>query len=316
MDISNALFRSCAIRKCPRTKEPLIDFAPIKNPRKRAEYMQMLSILESAVRINDTEMVESTLKGLQKLAVAKCAKCRDMARRTCRKPHTKSGQCRNFWLQWKRTNSCIGCGTNRAIEADHFDPSGLIDPSNKKVHQLSAYDWWPSHGGVAAMELEAQKVVARCRCCHVIEDTGNAGITQRRINPDDLPNIPQGVDRKAYGKRHKATLTYPRMQYVDHIKRQIGKCENLDCPQDGPTRSLVVEGMEQCFDWDHIDETAKTSRVSALCCTHQKLPNWRELIDTEISKCKLLCKNCHHLKTNNELVPRYDDRALSTEAVE
>ena len=99
--------------------------------------------------------------------------------------------------------------------------------------------------------------------------------------------------------------------YNDGLKRAIGQCENLDCPRDGPGNGKCIAGVEQCFDWEHVDAKAKEDNISWLCCNlPATIPeaDWKAAIDAELErgKCRLLCANCHHEKTHYGAVMRYE----------
>ena len=111
-------------------------------------------------------------------------------------------------------------------------------------------------------------------------------------------------------KRRDAKKRWPRYRFVDRYKREVGKCENLDCARDGPGNGKCAAGVEPCFDWEHTKPHKKRNDISRLCC---ELPNympeakWKGKINRELKRgaCKLLCRNCHHLKTHHGMVPTY-----------
>ena len=95
------------------------------------------------------------------------------------------------------------------------------------------------------------------------------------------------------------------------IKRRIGACERLDCPQDGPSHGVCKAGCEQCYDWDHQEAATKEICISQIltrrnCPATSKpqilhelgLPaNFDAATDTmpprDERRCQLLCRNCH-----------------------
>ena len=146
--------------------------------------------------------------------------------------------------------------------------------------------------------------------CHNLQPTSTAG---KRVDPSTLPPaVPheRSVDKKLYMKRLGAKKHWPRYVYVDELKRAVGQCENLDCLRDGPGNGKCVAGVEQCFDWEHTNAKKKRKGISDLC---SQLPanmpeaKWKGKINRELKRgeCKLLCKNCHHLKTWRGMVPTY-----------
>ena len=168
------------------------------------------------------------------------------------------------------------------------------------------------------MACETCVVAPSCKMCHVLQPTGDAG---NRVDPKTLPPaVPKEsvVDKKMYDKRRWATITWPRYMYNDSLKRGKGRCENLDCPRDGPGGGCCVAGVEPAFDWEHVNAAAKRAGISELC---QDLPagmseaEWKAEIDAELERgdCRLLCCNCHHLKTHYGMVPTYAPRRVEVE---
>jgi hypothetical protein len=152
--------------------------------------------------------------------------------------------------------------------------------------------------------------------CHTVEETGDAG--NRTQHPDTYPVVRKKDDPKAYDKRRFAQIKYPKQQYVDAVKRALGGCAHLGCPRnEGPTD--WVNQHPQCGDLDHIDEALKGRAISLIVNSLKKVPDaaWKAEIDTELRKCRLLCRNCHHLRSNKglsiETIPR-DQYLLNIEA--
>ena len=142
----------------------------------------------------------------------------------------------------------------------------------------------------------------------------SAADEQCALDPSTLPAaVPKEwkVDREMYHQRWNANIKWPRYCYNDDLKRAVGQCENLDCPRDGPGGGKCIPGFEQAFDWEHVDAKAKKACISELC---GDLPadmpeaEWKAKIRAELErgKCRLLCGNCHHLKTHYGAVMRYE----------
>lgn len=66
-----------------------------------------------------------------------------------------------------------------------------------------------------------------------------------------------------------------------------GKCAR--CGMLATARNL------ECFDFDHVDPTAKACEITKVLSTGDDA-----LIAPEMSKCQLLCANCHRTKTRND----------------
>jgi hypothetical protein len=106
-----------------------------------------------------------------------------------------------------------------------------------------------------------------------------------------------------YKAKHHAIIVYPKQQYVDAKKREIGRCQYPDCGR------RVVAGNEQSFHFDHRVESTKCKAskgdllfgerggVGGLVGNHSKaaaLDKVEHLLDAEMEpKCDLLCVNCH-----------------------
>lgn len=191
-----------------------------------------------------------------------CQHCRDSQRKKLKNPSTKVGKCREFWRNWKEKQKCVDCGIqdSRVIEADHVRGS--------KIHDVGHYMYWASHGGIPAMKKELEKCVPRCRICHTLK-------TKERH------------DLKREKERRKVTKRR-RHNEINAIKIKIGKC--LHC-----SRKVTPETC-CAFDFDHKDEEIKIISISNLANKSQKF--YDEHLHSEIEKCQLLCRNCHHLKTH------------------
>jgi hypothetical protein len=183
------------------------------------------------------------------------------------------------------------------LEGDHIDPE-------TKVHALGDYVWWGFNGGVTAMKLEAAKLQWPCAFCHILEKTGNAA--NRHGNPDLMPDgKSRGTkeDVAQYFAKYNAKVRYPKQQYVDAEKLLRGSC--LQC------KRPVTAETTFAFDFDHRDETTKMigkdtlarvqGGVGGLVTNDSRgacLENIKDVLDAEMAKCDLLCRNCHHRKTH------------------
>ena len=297
---------------CPRVR-PVEEFAP-----RQGEAILAL-FLQAAVRHQETRSAEARAFLMQHV-VEKCDHCRDSIKRSAVNPTTKTGGCRAYLHKLRATEfrACVHCGTTRCIELDNVvddaDRAELFKEGKvyvPKHHKLSDYSWWahPAHGGVEGMRLEKAVCEPCCNMCHALQPTSNP-----RVDPKTLPPaVPKEsvVDNEMYHKRRSANITWPRYMYNDSLKRAIGQCENLDCPRDGPGGGKCIPGVEPAFDWEHVNAAAKKAGISELC---NSLPanmpedDWKAAIHAELErgKCRLLCRNCHHLKTHYGAVMRYE----------
>jgi hypothetical protein len=304
-----ALCQPCS--HCSRTCA-VGDFAPRKGDARIAKFRRAVA------EYKETQSAEARAT-IVEYATKNCDFCRDVEKRSDVNPKGKKGQCKAYWEELKETtfHTCVDCGGTRCIEADNVvsDADRAVLFAEGKVlhathHCLSGYGWWARHGGVEGMKLEQHVCVGRCRMCHTLQPTGSAG---HRVDPSTLPlAVPHEftVDKKLYRKRYNAKRKWPRYRFVDRYKREVGQCENLDCLRDGPGGGKCVAGVEQCFDWEHSRPKKKRAGISWLCCnlpTNMPKAEWKGKINRELirGRCRLLCRNCHHLKTHYGMVPRY-----------
>jgi hypothetical protein len=88
---------------------------------------------------------------------------------------------------------------------------------------------------------------------------------------------------------------------VDAAKHAVGACVHCSRP--------VIAGQEVAFDWNHLDEASKCKGglfgkrggVAGLAnndANAATLDKVKDLLDAEMAKCELLCKNCHFRHTH------------------
>ena len=316
-----ALWQKCRHPRCPRTR-PVEDFAP------RTGEATLETFLQAAALYQQTKSAAARSTVVQHV-VKDCGHCRDGKKRTQLNPNRKPGQCRAYLHHLRATKFrvCVHCKTTRCIELDNVvsDADRAVLYAEGKVlhakhHALSDYTWWarPAHGGVEGMRLEKAVCEPSCRMCHRLQPTSNSG---NRVDPSTLPPpVPdeRTVDKKMYKKRYDAMFRWPRYMYNDGLKRGVGRCENLDCPRDGPGGGHCVAGVEQAFEWEHVNAVDKKKNISELCTdlpVGMSEAEWKAEIDAELERgdCRLLCGNCHHLKTWHGMVPTYAPRHKEVE---
>ena len=315
IDRDGLLWQKCQGGTCARTR-PVEEFAP-----RRAGESILANFLQAAALYQETQSASARATVVQH-AVKECDHCRDGKKRSRVKSTTETGKCRAYLQELRETefSTCVHCGATRCIELDNVvsDAERAVMYAEGKVyvpkhHALSRFVWWaqPAHGGVEGMRLEKAVCDPCCRMCHMLQPTSAAG---NRVDPSTLPPAVDNewnVDRKMYYKRHNANKTWPRYCYNDGLKRDVGHCENLDCLRDGPGNGKCIEGVEQAFDWEHVNAVAKKKSISELCA-HLSFKmteaQWKAEIHAELKRgaCRLLCSNCHHLKTHYGIVMRYE----------
>ena len=311
------LWQTCQNNTCPRTR-PVEEFAPRQGEANLADF------LLAAALYRETQSAAARAIVVQH-ATGKCDHCRDSLKRSVVGPNSKAGKCRAYLHKLRATEfrACVHCGTTRCIELDNVvsDADRAVLYAGGEVYvpkhcKLSDYTWWarPAHGGVEGMRLEKAVCEPCCNMCHALQPTSKQG---NRVDPSTLPpTYPREqydgeAGKKMYNKRQKATIKWPRYMYNDSLKRAIGQCENLDCPRDGPGNGKCIAGVEPAFDWEHVNAPSKKKDISELCHNlHANMPeaDWKAEIDAELErgKCRLLCRNCHHLKTHYGAVMRYE----------
>ena len=216
----------------------------------------------SCLKIKPNADFESKVHRRNKMTT-RCQHCRDLQRKNQKNPSTKVGKCREFWQNWKKEQTCVDCGLQdyRVLEADHV--------RGEKVHTVSDYHYWSYRGGVDAMRKELKKCVPRCRICHTLK-------TKER---SDLKRMKEG--------RKQQPSIECRQNEINAIKLNIGAC--VYCNR------KVTPATCRAFDFDHLDEKNKIICISKLAYKSQTY--YVKHLRSEISKCQLLCRNCHKIKT-------------------
>ena len=219
--------------------------------------------------------------------------CKDEWDRMRKDACERNGGCQNQDCSERGMASWI------VLQADHG--------TNPKKHALSQYTRWAlkRNGGVAGMREEATQIAQWiCGCCHALEPTSDSG--RRSPDPETMPDGKSTGTKEEvsqYKAKHHAIIVYPKQQYVDAKKREIGRCQYPDCGR------RVVAGNEQSFHFDHRVESTKCKAskgdllfgerggVGGLVGNHSKaaaLDKVEHLLDAEMEpKCDLLCVNCH-----------------------
>ena len=118
---------------------------------------------------------------------------------------------------------------------------------------------------IAAYVTELEKCDVRCRFHHQIRSSNESRI--KNVNPDSTNRA-----RRDRGR-----------DFINVKKMERGKCARCELQ----TTPETLAG----FDLDHIDESTKHFNVSS------RKGSALETLDEEISKCQLLCANCHMEKT-------------------
>ena len=307
---------------CPKKlPQGLANFVPRQSPTDAKAFIEALEGYAFALGARDVDAMETHRLVLEELRVQKCDHCRDkLAESQLEGPNNQTANCKREWQRIQREVlvCCVKCGGTRALEANHLDTATKKRDANGKPVQLSAYGLWPALGGPPAMREEAELCECLCAMDHRLDDHTAAA---NRVDPATLgPPVRCSEDEQLYDKQRKAAIKWPKYQYVDAIKRKIGRCENANCPCDGLAKGLCTLGFEVCFDFHHVDNGAtkavdangKSRCIAQMCADLRIRPEeeWKTEIDDELLKTRMLCRNCHHLATWHKLEIEYISRPL------
>jgi len=309
----------------------------VNSRRKRADFLKANADYADAYEASDLEAAREARGRVDKFRRDKCSSCSNdpgylsPADKACK---NFWDEIRQEMCELHGGCQKAGCpmrGANRdwrVLEGDHIDPKGLLDPANTKVEALSEYRWWPGHGGVPAMRLEVPKLQWICGFCHSLESTSKSG--RRCGDPADMPDGKStGTDEEIaqYKAKHSAKIRFPKQQYVDAEKLLRRKC----CKR---CERAVTPATCVAFQFDHRDETTKMKGndtpagkdggVAGLVQNHANAAaldvvydaqgkiqyddhgvicvrdnEFKPVLDHEMAICRLLCANCHKLKTSD-----------------
>ena len=213
------------------------------------------------------------------------------------------------------------------LTAEHGTNPKKRDAKGKPL-ALSDYTRWQS---VPAMIEEAKQIEKwTCHCCAALDPS--SAQANRCADPATMEKGKSKGNKEevqAYVARHNAVRKYPKHQHVDAAKRRVGCCAACARP--------VVAGKEVQFEWDYRDESSKEKGglfgkrggVAGLVHNHTNAAalefdtesafepieplydaarlgknvgnptgHVRELLDAEMAKCDLLCRNCHMRRTH------------------
>jgi len=303
------------------------EFAPREshiNVRTRSLFLNAMECFKAACNEGDVDSARKWKRQVETNRSRICLKCFGVSGR----PSPAKQACKSLYeevrLQACLTNNgchnqdCIerGIGAESVLEGDHLHTAREKNDALRKRLILSSYAEWSckKNGGVEGLKKEIEKGIEwPCAFCHWLRKSGSQANKYMHLNWQLLPDgsfsrhASEEEQQKAHYKktaRVQAMIVYPKMMYVDEIKqRVIGNCDYC--------KRIVQTGQEQCFHFDHVDETTKVvgkrthagknGGVAGLVNNHRKsatLENFQGLIDAEIAKCRLLCINCHKRKTN------------------
>ena len=196
----------------------------------------------------------------RKTLTSYCVSCRASQNKSQRKKTTKRGKCRKLFENWKKDKSCELCG----YKGNNMEADHR---RGQKIHDCGDYAWWAYHGGASALEAELEnKCRPLCTFCHRLVSQQERGVLKN----------PSLIKKKLY---------------VNAIKLKIGECQVC--------KRQVLE--EQCcaFDFDHIDAKLKQEGIGKMVNSYS-LKRFKQYIDLEIAKCRLICCMCHRDHTRKQ----------------
>jgi hypothetical protein len=174
--------------------------------------------------------------------------------------------------------------------AEEADPV-RFHPDEGKVECVSNYKYWPYHGGVDAMQKEADKCGPLCASCHRLDRSSRSAnrVVDRPeeeewVGPTDCP-----AHKASWSRKNRRE----NQAYVDAYKREVGYCQHPSCPRDGPNKGKIEKGYEVCSDFDHIERAKKLAAISKIVNSGLPLKTTQPLLDAELVGTRVLCRNCH-----------------------
>ena len=252
----------------------IIRYRPVDGEQHAKRQQEFDEILE---RIRVEGETSQLVVRLHHVRTKKCCDCRQYHKKSNENPSTEIGKCRAKWYEFRDSAICVDCGTSKCIEFDHI--------IGEKVHKLSNYFWWSCNGGVDAMEIERKKCVPRCRFCHSLQPS-HSSKKRKYEHTNDMPTSTTQEKRVKWNRQN----TDDKYAYVNNIKLDIGKCQRC--------KLKVTKDTCIAFQFAHKNALEKEYSVSQICSRKTKLETTKALIDTEISRCNLLCANCHKEETD------------------
>ena len=305
---------------CTKSWVPIERFAPPQcnhNARNRPLFLEAIGAYDEAYKAKDLDAAREARAKAELYRNARCPPCQ--AAHAKLSPAEQA--CKDEWVRMRK-EACTkfgGCQNPNCVErgeqawcvlqADHVHTATEEDEDKRKTDALSEYKWWPGNGGVEGMRKEVEKGVNwSCAFCHALEKTGNAA--NKYEDPDTMPDgKSSGTEEeiKQYERKRKAKIKYPKQQFVDARKREIGECELC--------KRKVVPGQEHAFTFDHRDPSTKMiddpktgkktlagkkGGVAGLvhnCAKEAALELIEPILVNEMDLCRLICLNCDRRHT-------------------
>ena len=296
-----SLYARCVALKCAKSRgaQPILNFTPAASNSSHKKRKRFNDLTKNSCESTNYDEIQS-------LRTSLCLHCRAIQKKSQTKGSSKISVCKAAILELQRLakeSGCVTCGGTESLEFQHVDPATKMRKNGKPV-SLSDYVKWATLGGVEAIHIERQKCVVMCRNCHRMDPTF---IGFKAIASSSLPNVSQYQDASTYRKKHALKIKEEKQDYVDSIKLNLAECKVCNVKL-VPKGTCTVPGQSYwpwCFDFAHNSELkkgdnfGKNGTVSLLAASRAKLSSVKSDIDRETnpSRSRLLCANCHHQET-------------------
>jgi len=317
--VSSASRDGTLVGGCFNCKKSFLDmatFAPFEcnyNGRRRPAFFDALADFDATYASRDLEQAREARERVEALRSDRCPPCAEINRKLT--PNQQA--CKDEWMRMQK-DACAkfnGCQNQEcrergpeawcAIQGDHVHTKNDPVVALRKVKNLSDYCYWAYHGGVEAMRAEAAKGINWiCAFCHSLQPTNTSA--EKYTDPEFMPDgncSGTKAEIALYARKRIAKIVYPKQQFVDARKRELGECEIC--------KRRVVAGQEHAFPFDHRDPTTKmigkdtlageSGGVSGLVANHINAATLDEIVAVvvnEMGLCRLLCANFDHRQTH------------------
>lgn len=130
-----------------------------------------------------------------------------------------------------------------------------------------------------------------CRICNQLKD-----IEEFPISTSKWTNKIDGTKHtKKYRRKECKGCHYKKRKPNDKAKVEVNRQVFLTYLNEHPCVDCGENNLD-LLEFDHKTPTQKEGHISGMLHTH----SWK-IIEEEISKCDILCRNCHKLKTAKQL---------------
>lgn len=316
---SGTILIKCGRSECSKHKNTL-RFIPTQNKHIQELYLKATDDARLAVESNDVVLFQEAEQVILQHALARCFECRKRVQVSKAKDSNPVSQCKAEWTRIKTQEfrTCSRCGADRALEANHLPhyaenakayakcvtdygietAEKMFPASERKLRKVSDVCWWAckKHGGVEGLRLEALKCMPLCSMCHALDECSNTA-PENRSSVDKVKSRTYKNNDVKCAARRFVENKIEKHEFVDKLKRDVGECQRVECPKDGPSGGKCSEGFEVCYEWDHIQRPSKGRGVAEICNHNGSLEQRRDELLEEIRKCRMLCSNCHQTRS-------------------